>query len=48
VLRIFELTGGVPRRINAMATNALLVAYGNDAAMIDAGIIEEIKEEMML
>jgi general secretion pathway protein A len=48
VLRIFELTGGVPRRINAMATNALLVAYGNDAAMIDAGIIEEIKDEMMI
>ena len=48
VQRIFELTGGVPRRINAMATNALLVAFGNDAAMIDAEIIEEIKDELML
>jgi type II secretory pathway predicted ATPase ExeA len=48
VHRIFELTGGVPRRINAMATNALLVAFGSDAALIDAVIIEEIKDEMML
>lgn len=48
VHRIFELTGGVPRRINSMATNALLVAFGNDAALVDSAIIEEIKDEMML
>lgn len=48
VLRIFELTGGVPRKINSMATNALLVAYGNDAAMIDSSIINEIKDELMM
>jgi len=48
VNRIFELTGGVPRRINSMATNALLVAFGCDAALIDSSIIEEIKDEMML
>jgi type II secretory pathway predicted ATPase ExeA len=48
VHRIFELTGGVPRRINSMATNALLVAFGCDAAIIDSAIIEEIKDEMML
>ena len=47
VHRIFELTGGVPRRINSMATNALLVAFGSDAALIDSSIIEEIKDEMM-
>lgn len=48
VLRIFELTGGVPRKINSMATNALLVAYGNDAAMIDSSVIDEIKDELMM
>lgn len=48
VHRIFELTGGVPRRINSMATNALLVAFGCDAALIDSSVIEEIKDEMML
>ena len=48
VQKIFELTGGVPRRINSMATNALLVAYGSDAALIDSIIIDEIKDELML
>jgi type II secretory pathway predicted ATPase ExeA len=48
VQRIFELTGGVPRKINSMATNALLVAYGMDAALIDSAIINEIKDELMM
>jgi len=48
VLRIFELTGGVPRKINSMATNALLVAYGSDSALIDSTIINEIKDELMM
>jgi type II secretory pathway predicted ATPase ExeA len=47
VQRIHELTGGVPRKINSMATHALLVAYGCDAALIDSGIIDEIKDESM-
>lgn len=48
IQRIHELTGGVPRKINTMATNALLVAYGCDAALIDSNIINEIKDEMMM
>jgi type II secretory pathway predicted ATPase ExeA len=48
VQRIFELTGGVPRKINSMATNALLVAYGSDAALVDSAIINEIKDELMM
>ena len=48
VQRIFELTGGVPRKINSMATNALLVAYGMDAALINSAIINEIKDELMM
>lgn len=48
VQRIHELSGGVPRRINSLATNALLVAYGIDAALIDSSIINEIKDEIMM
>lgn len=47
VQRIYELTGGVPRKINSMATHALLAAYGTDAALIDYGIVDEIKDELM-
>jgi general secretion pathway protein A len=45
---MFELSGGVPRRINAVATNALLVGFGKDAAWIDDTIIEEIKSELII
>jgi general secretion pathway protein A len=45
---IYELSGGIPRRINAVATNALLVGYGKDAAWIDDAIIEELKDEMTI
>jgi hypothetical protein len=31
-----------------MATNALLVAYGSDAALTDSAIINEIKDELMM
>jgi len=47
VQRIYELSGGVPRRINAVATNALLIGYGRDAAWIDASIIEETAAELL-
>lgn len=48
VQTIYQLTGGVPRKINSMATNALLVAYGNDAALVDSAIVNEIKDELMM
>ena len=47
VQRIFELSGGVPRRINAVATNALLIGFGRDAAWIDAAIVEETASELL-
>ena len=46
VQRIFELSGGVPRRINAVATNALLIGYGRDASWIDAEIVSECAAEL--
>jgi len=46
VQRIFELSGGVPRRINAVATNALLIGYGRDSSWIDAEIVSECAAEL--
>ena len=46
VQRIFELSGGVPRRINTVATNALLIGFGRDASWIDAGIVSECAAEL--
>ncbi len=43
---IYDLSGGVPRRINTIATDALLVGFGKDAAWIDDSIIEEVKSEL--
>ena len=48
VQRIYELSGGVPRRINAVATNALLIGFGRDAALIDASIVEETAAELLV
>lgn len=46
VQAIFNLSAGVPRRINTLATNALLVAFGNDTTVIDDSIIREIAVEV--
>ncbi len=48
VQRIYELSGGVPRKINVIATNALLEGFGRDAALIDAAIIEEMADELSI
>jgi type II secretory pathway predicted ATPase ExeA len=43
---IRELSEGIPRRINTVATHALIIGYGKDAAWIDETIIEEVRAEM--
>ena len=48
VQRIYEYSGGVPRKINAIATNALLEGFGRDAAWIDADIVEEMSDELSI
>ncbi len=48
VQRIFEISGGVPRMINHVATNALLEGFGRDAALIDADIINEMTNELVI
>lgn len=48
VQRIFALSGGVPRMINLIATNALLEGFDREAAMIDAEIVEALTAELAL
>lgn len=48
VQRIYDLSGGVPRRINLIATNAILEGYGRDAAMIDGPIIDAVASELLI
>ena len=48
VQRIFEISGGVPRKINTVATNALLTGFGRDASWIGASIIDEIMNELVV
>jgi type II secretory pathway predicted ATPase ExeA len=48
VQRIFELSGGVPRMINLIATNALLEGYGRETALIDGEIVEALRDELTL
>jgi type II secretory pathway predicted ATPase ExeA len=46
VQRIYEISGGVPRKINVIATNALLEGFGRDASWIDAAILEGMADEL--
>jgi len=48
VQRIYEHSAGVPRRINLLATNAILEGYGRDAAMIDGSIIDAVASELLI
>ena len=48
VHRIFELSGGVPRKINVIATNALLEGFGRESAWVEGAIIEELKDELSI
>lgn len=47
VQKIFELSGGIPRMINLIATNALLEGFGRDATLIDSSILEHMDREML-
>lgn len=48
IVRIFELSQGVPRKINQIATNALLVGFGSNASLIEACILDDMVQEMEL
>ena len=48
VLGIYELSGGVPRKINVIATNSLLEGFGLESGWIDGAIIEGLKDELSI
>jgi type II secretory pathway predicted ATPase ExeA len=48
VQRIFELSGGVPRKINVVATNALLEGFERDASWIDASVVDALADELYM
>lgn len=48
VQSIYELSGGVPRRINVVATNALLEGFGMEASLIDGAIIDGLRDELSI
>lgn len=47
VQKVYEFSGGVPRMINVVATNALLEGFGRDATLIDSSILEHLDQEML-
>lgn len=47
VQRIYDLSQGVPRRINQIATNAILEGYGRDEAIIDAAVVDSVASELL-
>jgi type II secretory pathway predicted ATPase ExeA len=47
VQRIFEMSGGVPRMINLISTNALLEGFGREESIIHGELVESLREELM-
>jgi len=44
--RLFELSGGAPRRVNQLAQLALLAGAGQKLTQIDASTIDAVEEEL--
>jgi type II secretory pathway predicted ATPase ExeA len=42
---LYEHSGGIPRRINTLAANALVEGFGREAAIIDADIMESVVKD---
>ncbi|MBT0662984.1 AAA family ATPase [Geobacter pelophilus] len=47
VQKIYEFSGGVPRMINLVATNALLEGFGREQSFIDAELVESLRSELI-
>lgn len=46
ITEIFRFSGGIPRRINQVASLALLEAYGRESLLIGADIVTEVSAEL--
>jgi general secretion pathway protein A len=47
IAKVFELTHGIPRRINRLCDLALLVGYGEELPALSGGHIESIHQELI-
>jgi general secretion pathway protein A len=47
VARLHELAHGIPRRVSRLADLALLAGAGQDLQQIDAGVVEEVYQELV-
>ncbi len=45
---IFSVTGGTPRLINSVCDSALLLGYSRQKAVVDAGLIREVADDLEL
>ncbi len=45
---LYAVTGGIPRLANSVCDSALLLAYSREKQQLDAGLIQEVAEEMEL
>jgi len=43
---LYEYSGGIPRRINIIAGNALIEGFGKEAEVIGSDIIESVVQEL--
>jgi general secretion pathway protein A len=48
LIKIAYYSGGVPRLVNIICDNALLIAYANSQKTITAAIIDEVADDLML
>jgi general secretion pathway protein A len=48
VRRLFELSGGAPRRVNQLAQLALVAGAAQKLAQVDAATVEAVEEELSL
>ena len=47
VARLHELAHGIPRRVSLLADLALLAGAGQQLQQIDAGVVEEVYQELV-
>ena len=48
VRRLFELSGGAPRKVNQLAQLALVAGAGQRLLQVDAATIDAVEEELSL
>ncbi|MEX2212977.1 MAG: AAA family ATPase, partial [Phycisphaeraceae bacterium] len=47
IYRIYQISGGIPRMINAVCDNAMLLGYVNKQRIIDDSVINQVSRDMI-